>query len=154
MRGIRGWILRRVLRSALVFEREATGLYASLHDKLDGPSAAGVRHLLEEERIHQKLLEDIVSGRIRDQALEEILASHRFHAFEEIQPLDQKERAAYGATLEQALRDEEATVSFYDNLERIGKIPAVKRAFKVLADMEREHAAILRQLLGLAAAKP
>jgi len=147
MARVRGWILRRLLKSALVFEREASGLYATLHGKLGDNAAAGIYHLIEEERLHQKLLEDIALGRVPDDALEEILAAHRFHALEEIEPVDRATREAYGPTLEQALHDEEATVAFYANLALVSKIPVVKHAFRVLADMEREHVAILKRLL-------
>ena len=39
---------------------------------------------------------------------------------------------------------------FYGNLRRMSKIPAVKKAFEVLAAMEKEHVDILRKLLGVA----
>jgi len=37
---------------------------------------------------------------------------------------------------------------FYTNLRRMSRIPAVRRAFDVLAHMEKEHIDILRALLG------
>jgi rubrerythrin len=149
MMPIRKWILRRVLKSALTFEREARGLYETLSRELGGTARGGLEHLIEEERLHHRLLEDIVAGRLDDAELERTLSGHRYHALAETPPLDEVARAAFGARLEAALRDEQAAVAFYDNLARIGKIPAVKLAFRVLAEMEREHVDILRALLGV-----
>jgi rubrerythrin len=144
---LRKWILRRVLKSALVFERESRGLYETIGPELGDSARGGLEHLAEEERMHHRLLEDIVAGRLDDAELERTLAGHRYHALAETRPLEGATLAAFGPRLEAALREEEAAVAFYDNLARIGKIPAVKLAFRVLADMEREHAEILRALL-------
>jgi hypothetical protein len=43
----------------------------------------------------------------------------------------------------------EKTWIFYGNLRRMSKIPAMKKAFEVLAAMEKEHVDILRRLLGM-----
>ena len=148
MRAFRKWILRRVLKSALVFEREARGQYLALSGELGSSAQGGLAHLIQEEETHRRLLEDIVAGRLEDRALEQMLSSHRYHALEETVPLAEAERAAFGGKLEGALREEEATVSFYENLERMSSISSVRLAFRLLADMEREHVAILRRLLG------
>jgi rubrerythrin len=151
-RGIRArartWILRRILRSALIFERTSRGLYETLRDRLGEGAQGGLRHLIEEERAHHALLEQIVEGRLEEEALEGMLAGHRYHALEETSPLSPADLATHGERLDEALRDEEATVAFYRSLERISSIAGVKRAFHVLKEMEREHVEILRRLLG------
>jgi rubrerythrin len=141
-------ILRRVLKSALVFEREAQGLYETLQGELGEEARGGLAHLTEEERMHRRLLEDIVAGRLDGGELGRALEGHRYHALEQTAPLDRATLEAHGERLEGALRDEEATVGFYANLERISVIPAVKLAFRLLAEMEREHVEILSRLLG------
>ena len=61
---------------------------------------------------------------------------------------------ARGAGSSRALAEEEKTWVFYSNLRRMSKIPVVKRAFEVLAHMEKEHIDILRALLGAAPGGP
>ena len=143
-------MLRGLLRSALALERQAHSFYLGLKEDLgETPSWEGLRHLIEEEEMHQRILEDVAAGRVSEGEMDGLLSGHRFHDVEGIAPLDGELRAAWGERLSRALADEEATAAFYVNLERMSKIPAAKRAYHVLAEMEREHAAILRRLLGL-----
>lgn len=141
-------VLRRILRSALVFEREAAGLYEVLLEEIGEAARGGLGHLIEEERMHRRMLEDIAAGRLDGKRLGKLLEGHRYHAISRIAPLDRATIDAFGDRLEDALRDEEATIGFYANLERTSVIPSVKLAFRVLADMEREHVEILGRLLG------
>ena len=143
-------LLRRVVKSALVFEHQTQGLYETLKDELGEAAHGLLDHLIQEERLHHLVLEDMVAGRLDDRALEQMLGSHHYHAVEATVPLDDATRASHGERLERALREEEGAVSYYANLERISSIRAVKLAFRVLADMEREHVEILRMLLGRA----
>ena len=68
----------------------------------------------------------------------------------DLAPLEGEARRAWGPELENALADEEQTLLFYGNLGRMSRIPVVRRAFAVLASMEREHVQILRLLLAAA----
>jgi rubrerythrin len=61
-----------------------------------------------------------------------------------------EERKRWGAELAASMEREEKTWVFYSNLRRMSKIPIVKKAFELLAAMEKEHLDILRKLLGRA----
>ena len=150
------WILRRVLASGLAFEREAIDAYRSLREKLgkaghctDEGLESSICHLLEEEQLHQQILEDTAAGRLSVEELERRLADHSHARLDAIPPLGAEEAARWSADLRAALEQEEKSWIFYGNLRRMSKIPAVKRAFEVLASMEKEHVDILRRLLGL-----
>jgi len=152
------WILRRVLASGLTFEREAIQAYRALREKLQKPGrCAGPEtlegslcHLLEEEQMHEHVLSDAAAGRVSVEELERALAGHRYAGFDDIRPLAGEDVQAWRADLTAALRQEEKTWIFYGNLGRMSKIPAARRAFEVLASMEKEHVDILRKLLGTA----
>jgi rubrerythrin len=147
-RFLRDWILRRVVRSALVFERDAADTYRLLAEKaVDTPLWEGIDHLLKEEELHHRMLLDAAEGRLVLEALEEILRAHPFAAFGRLAALTPDLLAVWGDDLRGALKKEEETFVFYSNLRRMSRIPAVKRAFEVLAEMEREHLTILRALL-------
>ena len=152
------WILRRVIKSAMAFETDSIELYRRLVGQMAGEAApskscreelhASLCHLMEEEQEHWRLLHDASTGRLSVEELERLLASHRYAQYESIEPLPPQELALWGTELARALAQEEKTLIFYGNLRRMSKIPVVKRAFEVLATMEREHLEILRRLLG------
>ncbi len=149
------WILRRVLASALAFEREAVDAYRGLREKLSSQRACrddafelSICHLLEEEELHQRILAEAAAGRLSVEDLERQLAGHLYAGFDSILPLQGQDEARWAADLRSALEQEEKSWIFYGNLRRISKIPAVRRAFEVLAAMEKEHVDILRRLLG------
>jgi rubrerythrin len=148
------WIFSRVIKSALVFETEAIETYQRLQESLAaGRSCAGdladsLCHLLEEEQQHWKILVDVSAGKLGIEELEQTLDGHLYAAIGGILPLAGEELARWAEELTQALEQEEKTYVFYSNLRRMSKIPVVKRAFEVLAHMEKEHIDILRALLG------
>jgi len=148
------WILSRVTRSALAFETESIETYRRLREQLGsekscgGPLHGGLCHLLEEEEQHWKILQDTADGKLSPDDLEKVLAGHLFGAMESIEPLAGEDLARWGAELSQALEQEEKTWIFYGNLRRMSKIPAVRKAFEVLAKMEKEHVDMLRRFLG------
>jgi rubrerythrin len=161
MPGILGrWILSSVLRSALTFETEAIDAYREIREKLlaggrgscDESFEAGVCHLLEEEEAHRRLLGEAAAGRLASDELERTLADHMYAGFDAIRPLTGEELARWEPDLSAALDQEEKTWIFYGNLRRASRIPVVRRAFEVLARMEKEHVDILRKLLGRAPA--
>ena len=148
------WIFSRVVRSALAFETEAIDIYHRLAEQLGGQKSCrddlqgALCHLLEEEQMHWKLLTDAADGKLTVEELERHLASHAFAGLEEMEPLGGEDLERWGPDLARALDQEEKTWVFYGNLRRMSKLPIVKKAFEVLAAMEKEHIDILRRLLG------
>jgi len=148
------WILRRVLASGLSFETHAIDAYRGLRERLlkagrcDEALEGSLCHLLEEEETHHRILSDAAAGRLSLEDLEGLVQGHVYSGFEAISPLKGEEAERWAADLAAALEQEEKTWIFYGNLRRMSKIPAVKKAFEVLAAMEKEHVDILRRLLG------
>ena len=149
------WILSRVVRSGLAFETEAIEAYRNLLEKLRGSGSCdeslegSLCHLLEEEETHRTVLLDAAAGKYSAEELEKIVGQHRYAGIDSLRPLEEGTLSRWSAELYAALEQEEKTWVFYGNLRRMSKIPAVKRAFEVLAGMEKEHIDILRKLLGL-----
>jgi rubrerythrin len=143
------WILRRVVKSALVFEAGSLETYRRLRERLaDHPLWESLGHLLEEEEHHWRILTDVADGRLDAAKVERIVEGHLFSGLALIRPLEDDAAREWGPELERALEQEERTLLFYANLRRMSRIPVVRRAFEVLAAMEREHVDILRRLLG------
>ncbi|MGA2974759.1 MAG: ferritin family protein [Spirochaetia bacterium] len=148
------WILSRVLASGLAFEEESIGAYRGMRAKMLQSGSRGeqlessLRHLLEEDEAHGRVLSDAATGKLSAQDLDLLYEAHPYTGFKTIQPLTGNELAQWSADLSAALEQEEKTWIFYGNLRRMSKIPAVKKAFEVLASMEKEHVDILRRLLG------
>jgi len=149
------WILSRVVRSGLAFEAEAIDLYRVLLEELrksgscDESLEGSLCHLLEEEETHRLVLLDAAAGKYSAEELEKIVGQHRYTGMDTLRPLEAGTLSRWSEELHAALEQEEKTWVFYGNLRRMSKIPAVKRAFEVLAGMEKEHIDILRKLLGL-----
>jgi len=147
---LRTWLLSRIVKSALVFEREAIDRYRGLLERIgDGPARLGLEHLQREEEMHWRILGETAEGRLDQDQLEKALHEHLYASLEEIRPLDRGTLDLWGDELGKALEAEKETFIFYGNLRRMSKIPAVKKAFEVLADMEKEHVEILGKLLGV-----
>lgn len=154
MKGILSrWILRGVLKSALAFEAEAVSTYTRLRERLGtGRSCsedldASLCHLIEEEELHRKILTDAAEGKLSLEELQAVLDQHLYDGFDRIRPLTGDTLREWEEDLSAALKQEEKTWIFYGNLRRMSKIPTVKKAFEVLASMEKEHLDILRRLL-------
>jgi rubrerythrin len=143
------WILRRVVKSALVFEAGSLETYRRLRELLvDHPLGESHGHLLEEEEHHWRILTDAAEGKLDAAEIERVVQGHLFAGIAAIRPLEGEELGEWGPELERALAEEERTLLFYGNLHRMSRIPVVRRAFEVLAAMEREHVDILHRLLG------
>ena len=146
---LRDLVLRRVVKSALAFENDARNFYSSLEQSLEDTNARmGIEHLIHEEDLHKRVVTDLAEGRLSYDGIEEMLAQHRFHDLDAILALDERHLAAWGDELEMALENEKSTYTFYTNLSKISRIPVIRLAFEMLADMEREHIQILVRLLG------
>lgn len=146
---VANWVLRRVVKSALVFEQTSLDTYRRLRDRLvDHPLWDSLGHLLEEEERHWRILADAADGRLDADEIERVVAGHLFSGMSAIRPLEGEALRQWGPELERALAEEEQTFLFYGNLRRMSRIPVVRRAFEVLAAMEREHVDILLRLLG------
>jgi rubrerythrin len=143
------WILRRVVKSALVFEASSIETYRRLRERVvDAPLGDSLGHLLAEEEHHWRILSDAAEGRLDAAGVEQVVRDHLFGGMDGLTPLEGGSRRTWGPELERALAEEEQTLLFYGNLGRMSRIPVVRRAFEVLAAMEREHVEILRRLLG------
>ena len=142
-------LLSRVVKSALVFEKEAIERYRSLKEKIsDAEARQGIEHLLEEEEIHWRILSEAAAGKLDPELVEKHMREHLFENLASIAPLSAEMRQAWGTEIGKALAAEKETFIFYSNLRRMSKIPVVKKAFELLADMEKEHVEILSRLLG------
>jgi rubrerythrin len=143
------WILRRVVKSALAFETSSLETYRQLREHLvDSPLWESLSHLLEEEEHHWRILTDAAAGRLDAAQIERVVQGHLFSGMAAIRPLESEALGEWGPVLERARVEEERTLLFYGNLRRMSRIPIVRRAFEVLAAMEREHVEILHRLLG------
>ena len=149
------WILRRVVKSALVFEAGSLENYRRLRELLvDHPLWESLGHLLEEEEHHWRILTDAAAGKLDAAQVDRLVKGHLFSGMAAIRPLRGDALREWGPELERALAEEERTFLFYGNLRRMSRIPVVRRAFEVLASMEREHVQILRRLLGRPSVSP
>jgi rubrerythrin len=145
----RKWIMARIVKSALVFEKDSIKRYRGLLEKLgEGPLRHGLGHLLEEEEMHRRILADASRGKLDPVEMENSLEQHLYANLPLLSPLSEEALGVWGEELSKALEREKETFVFYGNLRRMSKIPAVKKAFEALADMEREHMEILSKLLG------
>jgi rubrerythrin len=147
------WILSRALASGLAFEAEAIDAYRGMQQRMmksgacDDHLSSSICRLLEEEETHRRILTDAADGRLSISDLDRLLVGHLFTGAAGIHPLQGKEEP-WRPDLVRVLDQEQKTWIFYGNLQRVSKIPAVKKAFEVLASMEKEHVEILRGLLG------
>jgi rubrerythrin len=142
------WILRRVVKSALVFEASSIETYRRLRDRLvDDPLWDSLGHLLAEEEHHWRILSEAAAGRLDTAEVERVVQDHLYGGMADLLPLEGDARRTWGPELSRALAEEEQTLLFYGNLGRMSRIPVVRRAFELVAAMEREHVQILRRLL-------
>ena len=151
------WLLRNVIARGLAFEREAIDAYRALEAGLREPGRCAdpelegiLSRLREEEQLHERILSDAAVGRLSVEELERARESHRHDRLNAIRPLPGEEAERWRPLLAAALEQEEETWIFYGNLGRMGTMPAMKKAFEVVAAMEKEHVDILRMVLGIA----
>jgi rubrerythrin len=155
MRGpISRWVLARVIRASFAFETEAIELYRHLRERVGGARACdGALHdalcrLLDEEERHWKILAEASKGTLSLEELEKHLGGRASSELATLPALSGEDLRTWGGELTRALEQEEKTWIFYGNLRRMSKVPVVRKAFEVLAEMEKGHVAVLRRLLG------
>jgi rubrerythrin len=139
--------LRLVLKNALALEEEIYGHFLDLPEELAGlelpPSLQAV---VEEEREHRKLLEDLIAGRLSEQELERALKERRVHREEELRPLEARYEPIR-EKLSHIAAHERAIYQFFRSLQNKSTLPFAKRAFRLLAEQEEVHVRLLERLL-------
>jgi rubrerythrin len=146
---LRYWLIRRILKSAAVFEEELSSAYAALLKELESsPVGEQLHRLMEEEALHLKVIRRLVRGPVSAVGLDKLMAGTHFHTPEDVPALNPALRAAFAAQLKQLEDLEKDSYIFYSNLARSSKIPAVKKSFAFLADQERQHLLIVQRLMG------
>jgi rubrerythrin len=140
--------LRLILRNALALEEEIYAHFLDLPEELAGlelPPA--LQKIVEEEREHRHLLEQMIAGRLEGRDLEKALEARHVHNLEQVQPLE----ARYEPIVEKLRHiagHERAVYEFFRSLYEKSKIPFVKRAFHFLTQQEEVHVRLLERLLG------
>jgi rubrerythrin len=135
---------RLIMQTAMVFEEAAEEDYRKLADKAESEAVRqALLALADEERNH---LEYLRSARL-DHAHEEAFETQEKNTLPELRQLlhdaaEDQGRPFVGHAIEHEL----ATAAFYDTLAKTAKIPGLRRTLRVLADEERRHAALLKEL--------
>ena len=146
---LRYWLIRRVLKSAAVFEESLSSAYATLLEDLESsPAGEQLHRLMEEEALHLKVIRRLVRGPVSTGELDKLMADTHFHTPEEVSALNPALRETFAAQLKQLEDLEKESYVFYSNLARISKIPAVKKSFAFLAEQEKQHLLIVQRLMG------
>lgn len=147
---LRRLILKSVLRSALQLEEQIYGLFAALPEELEGVELPpSLRHIIAEEQEHQRLLRDMIDGRLPEAEVGRLLAGSGPlpHDPARLRPLPK----AYGRVIERLqpiLEHEEHIWRFFSSLAQESHLRPAKQAFTFLADQEQIHVRMLRRLLG------
>jgi len=147
-------ILRGVIKRALVLETQSVITYQGLQEKaINGGDRSGMLgenlcRLLAEKKIHRTILLKASEGKLSLEELEALLKEHQITNVSSVEPLNSSILATWEERLSAALEHEERVWIFYSNLRRMSRVPSVKKAFELLAFMEKAHVYILRALLG------
>jgi len=168
------WMIRRILKSALIFEPDSYNLYISIKDAVE-KSLAGSRadiadmedmtdmednmvsnviaaldSLINQEKLHEELIREI-KGEMEcsglKKALKRIPEMHLTN-IGDIMPLGRIVDKSISLKINEAVEQEEDSFKFYMNLYRMSKIGSVKEAFSLLADQESIHLILLKKLMG------
>ena len=140
--------LRLILRNALALEKEIYGHFLALPEELAGLELPpSLQAIVEEEREHRRLLEELIAGRLAEEELEKALKERRVHREEEVRPLDSRYEPIR-EKLGHIAEHERAIYQFFHSLHEKSKLPFAKRAFRLLAEQEQVHVQLLERLLG------
>jgi rubrerythrin len=140
--------LRLILRNALALEEEIYTHFLDLPEALAGQELPpALQAIVEEEREHRRLLQQMIEGRLEEDRLEQALEPRHVHHLEQVQPLEAR-YAPIVERLRHIAEHERAVYEFFRSLYEKSKIPFVKRAFRFLTQQEEVHVRLLERLLG------
>ncbi len=154
------WILSSVVRRSLAIETAAVNAYRDILAAAANTGTTGdqlrsiVSRLLEEDEGHAHMLRKLSAGDRGVAARGPTIASHVRQGEQSMRPAEGEERVRLLTALEAVLAVEESAWIYYGNLRRVSRIHEVNRAFEILAGMEKEHADVIRQILGRPAIAP
>jgi rubrerythrin len=140
--------LRLILKNALAVEEEIYGHFLALPEELAGLELPpSLQAIVQEEREHRRLLEELIAGRLAQEELEKALAERPVHRLEEVRPLPARYEPLR-EKLSHIAEHERAIYQFFRSLYEKSKLHFAKRAFRLLAEQERVHVQLLERLLG------
>ena len=135
---------RLIIQTAMVFEEAAEQDYRQLAQNAESEAMKKVLlALADEERNH---LTHLHATRL-DHAHEEAFESQEKIALPELEQLLHDVAEDEGQPLiDHAIKHEMATAAFYEKLAKTAKLPGLKRTLRGLAEEERRHIDLLRDL--------
>jgi rubrerythrin len=135
---------RLIIQTAMVFEEASEQDYRQLAQNAESEAMKKVLlALADEERNH---LTHLHAARL-DHAHEEAFESQERIVLPELEQLLHNVADDQGRPLiDHAIEHEQATAAFYDKLAKTAKLPGLKRTLRGLAEEERHHIALLRNL--------
>jgi rubrerythrin len=140
--------LRLILKNALALEEEIYGHFLDLPENLAGQELPpSLQAIVQEEREHRRLLEELAAGRLEEEELQKALAERGVHRLEEVRPLEARYEPIR-AKLGHIAEHERAIYEFFRSLQNKSTLPFAKRAFRLLAEQEQVHVQLLERLLG------
>jgi rubrerythrin len=139
--------LRLILRNALALEQEIYGHFLDLPEELAGLELPpSLQAIVQEEREHRRLLEELIAGRLSEEELEQALTERRVHHVQEVPPLELRYEPIRQKLVHIA-EHERDIYRFFRSLYEKSKLPFAKRAFRLLTEQEEVHVRLLEQLL-------
>lgn len=135
---------RLIIQTAMVFEEAAVEDYLQLAQNAESEAIKKVLLVLaDEERNHLKHLH---AARL-DEAHREVFAAQEKMVLPELEHLLHDVAQDQGQPfINHAIEHELATAAFYETLAKRAKLPGLKRTLHLLAEEEKGHAALLRDL--------
>lgn len=146
---LRNWLTKNVLKNAMVIENRLLKSYENIIEEIGKKTGRkDLNVLIQSEKTHIELLKQIKQKDFSFNRIKALLEQNCPHNADKIKPLDDKLLTSYREKLEEIENLEHDTFVFYSNLNRMSKIPAVKEAFRFLAQQENIHLQIIKKLLG------
>lgn len=135
---------RLIIQTAMVFEEAAEEDYRQLAERAASePVKRALLALAEQERSH---LARLHAARL-DHAHQEAFAAQEKAALPALEHLLHDVAGEQGRPIiDHAIEHELATAAFYESLAHTAKLPGLKRTLRVLAEEERQHVTLLKDL--------